>query len=170
MSVGRCGRCHNSTGMGTLHKERSTSTPMLLSLQPPDSEGFRDTVCDVECRSQSSCWGGSTAGTTEVVSCEAGHTWIGPPLRRQPLRPLRRARSIPTDLTAFPLDLSAFKEHMIVTKALSRRRCAWVSPVLPFMCGTPCLLSAFVVPFDSGVFFFLIWRCTQKVDSHCLSL
>ena len=118
------------------------STPMLLSLQPPDSEGFVTLSATSSDDAEAIDWQGL------LKSYHLKQTYLEWTPTASTAAPSTPTRSrYPMDMTAYELDMSAFKEYMVVTKALgSTQVCVGCRPCC-LSCTEPrCLLSAFVAP------------------------
>ena len=117
-------------------------TPMLLSLQPPDSEGFATLSATSSVHAGEVDWQGL------LKSYRVKQTYLDWTPAASTAAPTTPTRSrYPLDMTAFPLDVSAFREHMVVTKALGPTQvCVGVARVAfhvwnPVVC---CVRSLFL--------------------------
>ena len=128
------------------------STPMLFSLKPPDSEGF------VALSATSSVDRIQDAGEVDWQGQlksyrvkQAYLDWTPTASTSAPTTPTRSR--YPMDLTAFTLDLSAFREYVHVTKALGPSQvCVGVARVT-FHVWNPVFAECVRCSFDSACFF-----------------
>ena len=148
-------------------------TPMLLSLQPPDSEGFASLSVTSSDHAGDVDW----QGLLKTYRVKQSYLdWTPAASTAAPSTPTRR--SYPLDMTAFPLDVSAFRQYMAVTRAIgSTQVCVGVARVAfpvwnPVVC---CMRSLFP---RLSVFFFLggggnptmyrkRWIHTASISSAC---
>ena len=89
--------------------------PMVLALQPPDSDGFVTLSATSSVDAQEVDW----QGLLKLYRLKQTYLdWTPAASTAAPTTPTRSR--YPMDLTAFPLDVSNFKDHLIRTKALSQ--------------------------------------------------
>ena len=170
MSAGR-DRCHTPQVWVRCTRSGSMRTPMLLSLQPPDSEGF------VSLSATSSDHAGEVdwQGLLKTYRVKQSYLdWTPAASTAAPSTPTRR--SYPLDMTAFPLDVSAFREHMEVTRARGPTQvCVGVARVAfhvwnPVVCCMRSLflrLSVFLFFFGTPTMYPKRWIHTASISNAC---
>ena len=141
MSVGR-DRGHAPQVWVRCARDGSVRTPMLLSLQPPDSEGFTSLSVTSSDQAGDVDWQGLLK-TYRVK--QSYQDWTPTASTAAPSTPTRK--TYPVDTAAYDVDLSGYRQYLSVTKAMnSLQVCVGVARVAfpvwyPVVC---CMRSLFL--------------------------
>ena len=141
MAVGR-DRCDAPQVWVRCARDGSPRTPMLLSLHPPDSEGFASLSVTSSDQAGDIDW----QGLLKTYRVKQSYLdWTPAASTAAPSTPTRR--TYPLDMSTYDLDVSAFRQYLSVTRAMQPVQvCVGVARVAfpvwnPIVC---CMRSLFL--------------------------
>ena len=141
MPVGR-DRCHAPQVWVRCARDGSVLSPMLLSLQPPDSEGFVSLSVTSSDQAGDIDW----QGLLKTYRVKQSYLdWTPAASTAAPSTPTRR--SYPVDMAAYELDVANYRQYLTVTRAINPLQvCVGVARVAfpvwnPVVC---CMRSLFL--------------------------